>query len=116
MWRAEGRVLADYQAGIKDDDSSEVWEWRRAHGEAWGKAEREAWLRGHPGNPLPEHQCSLTKSESREYSRGFASTSGGWQEIERLGHPRSAGSRASGCPKRKAPRGKRGEASKRVET
>jgi hypothetical protein len=79
MWRAEGRVLADYQAGIKDDDSSEVWEWRRAHGEAWGKAEREAWLRGHPGNPLPEHQCSLTKAESREYSRGFASTSGGWQ-------------------------------------
>ena len=66
MWRAEGRSLADYKAGI-DNMASEVWEWRRAKGRASIAAEREAWLRDHPGNPLPEHMCSLTDVEHAEY-------------------------------------------------
>jgi hypothetical protein len=29
----------------------------------------EAWLRDHPGNPLPEHMCGLTEDEGAEYDR-----------------------------------------------
>jgi hypothetical protein len=66
MWRAEGRSLADYKAGLGDQDS-EVWKWRRAKG-AEAIAEQEAaWLRDHPGNPLPEHRCSMTDEAYAEY-------------------------------------------------
>src|SRR6476660_8942824 len=70
-WEAEGRSLADYHAGMKDN-SSEVWDWRRAKGKALVEAERKAWLRDHPDNPLPEHLCSLSPAKGREYDR--------WQE------------------------------------
>jgi hypothetical protein len=66
MWKAEGRSLADYKAGI-DDMDSEVWEWRRAKSQAANKALREAWLRDHPGNPLPEHLCGLSQAEYAAY-------------------------------------------------
>jgi hypothetical protein len=82
MWKAEGRSLADYQAGLKDSNS-EVWDWRRARGQAMVKAEREAWLRDHPGDPLPEHLCSLTGAKAREYDR--------WQEESAWRARRSSG-------------------------
>jgi hypothetical protein len=67
-WRAEGRSLADYRAGFKDP-SSAVWDWRRARAKAWEAANRAAWLRDHPGDPLPEHLCELKGAEAREYDR-----------------------------------------------
>jgi hypothetical protein len=60
-WLAEhpGRTSAEYTALLRDVDS-EVWQWRRAEGEAADKAMRAAWLREHPGErPLPEHLCAL---------------------------------------------------------
>jgi hypothetical protein len=38
-------------------------------GRASVAAERAAWLRDHPGNPLPEHICSLSEAEAAEYDR-----------------------------------------------
>jgi hypothetical protein len=43
--------------------------WRRAKGKAWIEAEAAAWLHDHPGNPLPEHLCSLSDDEYRDYRR-----------------------------------------------
>jgi hypothetical protein len=80
MWKAEGRSLADYRAGLKDD-SSVVWDWRRAKGEASVKAECEAWLRDHPGDPLPEHLCSLTGAKGREYGRWLREHA--WRQAKR---------------------------------
>jgi hypothetical protein len=66
QWVAEGRTLADYKAGIDDMDSV-VWDWRRSLGEAAVAAESAAWLRDHPGNPLPEHLCALDRAQYAEY-------------------------------------------------
>ena len=71
QWLAEGRSIDDYRAGL-DDPESEVWDWRRAKGRAAIAAEREAWLADHPGNPLPEHLCSMTDAEYAEYLRWSA--------------------------------------------
>ena len=68
---AEGRSLADYRSGVKDARSP-VWDWRRAKGEANDKAMRAAWLRDHPGNPLPEHLCGLSDTDGAEYDRWTA--------------------------------------------
>ena len=48
----------DYKAGIGHQDSA-VWDWLRAWQDADTKEEKEAWLRDHPGHPLPVHMCSL---------------------------------------------------------
>ena len=66
LWRSEGRRMRDYHAGI-GDSQSEIWKWRRAHGEASWQAEKAAWLRDHPGNPLPEHMCSMPDDEYAAY-------------------------------------------------
>jgi hypothetical protein len=66
-WKAEGRSLRDYDAGLDDTDSA-VWDWRRAKGRAAIEAEQKDWLRDHPGNPLPEHMCSLTDEQHAEYT------------------------------------------------
>jgi hypothetical protein len=68
QWVAEGRDIKDYEAGIDESDSA-VWEWRRAWGRARVEEERQAWLRDHSGNPLPEHLCSLSDAEDVEYHR-----------------------------------------------
>jgi hypothetical protein len=64
-----GKTRRDYNRGLKDFHNGEVWKWRRAKGEAADKAERKAWLRDHPGNPLPEHFCGMTDAESRKYNQ-----------------------------------------------
>jgi hypothetical protein len=61
LWVAEGRKRADYKAGTG------VLDWRQAKAEARIAAENAAWLRDHPGNPLPEHLCSLVGEESAAY-------------------------------------------------
>lgn len=68
QWKDEGRAIQDYTAGIDQQDSA-VWEWRRAWGRASNEEEKEAWLRDHPGNPLPEHLCGLSEEEGAEYDR-----------------------------------------------
>jgi chemotaxis protein histidine kinase CheA len=65
-WQAEGRSIADYEAGLSNQ-KSEVWDWRRARGAAAIAAEEAAWLRDHPGRPLPKHLCSLNEAEGAEY-------------------------------------------------
>lgn len=71
MWQAEGRSLADYKAGLEDQES-DVWQWRRAKGKKAVAAERADWLRDHPGKPLPEHLCSLTEAQGAEYDAWMA--------------------------------------------
>jgi hypothetical protein len=71
LWVAEGRDIKDYEAGIDHQDSA-VWEWRKAWGRAAVEEEREAWLRDHPGNPLPEHLCGLSDAEGAEYEKWSA--------------------------------------------
>jgi hypothetical protein len=66
-WLAEGRSLADWQAGLNDQDG-EVWQWRRAKAGAAIAAEEAAWLRDHPDSPLPEHLCSLSDAEGKTYA------------------------------------------------
>jgi hypothetical protein len=61
-----GKTRRDYNAGLKDQ-TSEVWQWRRAMGHAAVEAEEAAWLADHPGRPLPEHRCSMTPAEGAEY-------------------------------------------------
>ena len=78
-WVAEGRSLADYKAGASDGES-EVWKWRRAKGKAAVAAEKAAWLRDHPGDPLPEHLCELNKAKGAEYDR--------WKDERTLKRPR----------------------------
>jgi hypothetical protein len=70
-WLAEhpGKTRRDWNRGMNDFDS-EVWKWRRAKGRAANKAENAAWLRDHPGRPLPEHLCcGLTPAEVDEYEQ-----------------------------------------------
>jgi hypothetical protein len=65
QWLAEhpGRTAADYKRGL----NGEVLKWRRQKAEEADKAERAAWLRDHPGSPLPEHFCSMR--EFAEYEK-----------------------------------------------
>jgi hypothetical protein len=71
QWVSEGRRLEDYEAGIGDMESA-VTHWLHAWGMASDREKREAWLLDHPGNPLPEHLCSLTDAEGQEYERWLA--------------------------------------------
>jgi hypothetical protein len=67
MWVTEGRALADYRAGLNDHNSA-MWKWRSAHTSAAIERERQAWLEDHPGDPMPEHLCSLSDAEHRQYN------------------------------------------------
>lgn len=73
-WLADhsGRTVADWRKIQNDDQDSEYWKWRRAVGAAYVAAMYAAWLRDHPGNPLPEHLCSLSKAEYAEYEEWLA--------------------------------------------
>jgi Protein of unknown function (DUF3102) len=70
QWMAEGRSLADYEAGI-GDDKSPVWEWRRKQGQAGIERERRAWLADHPGQTADDWEhitsCAATDAEAAEY-------------------------------------------------
>jgi hypothetical protein len=70
VWLAEhpGRTAAEFKHLFRDDDS-EVWDWLRAKGAAQNAAEREAWLRDHPGEEYPEHLCGLSDREYSDYER-----------------------------------------------
>jgi hypothetical protein len=70
VWLTEhpGRTAAEFNRLFRDDDS-EVWDWLRAKGAAQNAAEREAWLRDHPGEEYPEHLCGLSDREYTDYQR-----------------------------------------------
>jgi hypothetical protein len=70
VWLAEhpGRTAAEFNRLFRDDDS-EVGDWLRAKGAAENAAEREAWMRDHPGEEYPEHLCGLSDREYTDYQR-----------------------------------------------
>jgi len=70
LWLREhpGRTAAEYNRLVRDHNS-EVWDWRRAKGEAIVAAERQAWERDHPGQEWQEHPCAMTDRESSDYAR-----------------------------------------------
>jgi len=63
-----GRTAAEYKRLVQDSNS-EVWDWRRAKGEASVGAERRAWERDHPGEEWQQYQCGMTDREYTDYRR-----------------------------------------------
>src|SRR5262245_25472146 len=70
MWLREhpDRIAAGYRRLLRDD-TSEVWDWRKAKGKAAIEAERQAWEREHPGEEWSEHLCGLPDREYTDYAR-----------------------------------------------
>jgi len=69
MWIAEGRDVSVFDAD-KLRDVSSVLRWRRERGREHVEAENAAWLLDHPGDPLPEHLCSLDgTAKGAEYDK-----------------------------------------------
>jgi hypothetical protein len=78
IWKAAwlrdhpGRTPEEYEQILDTEEpggDGPIWLWRRAMGRASIEAEREAWLRDHPDNPLPQHMCSLSDGEHAEYQK-----------------------------------------------
>ena len=69
MWKAEGRSLADYKAGI-DNHDDDVWEWRRAKGRESIEREKQAWAADHPGRDADFYDyvtsCAVDNSPTGE--------------------------------------------------
>jgi len=70
LWLREhpDRTAAEYRRLLRND-TSEVWDWRRAKGAASIEAERQAWERDHPGQKWSEHLCGLPDREYTDYAR-----------------------------------------------
>jgi hypothetical protein len=70
MWKAEGRSIADYTAGLRDDDS-EVWQWRRAKGAESVERMQRDWLADHPGQTADDFErvtsCGATNDEVKAW-------------------------------------------------
>lgn len=70
LWLAEhpGRTAAEYNR-LSLESRERGLDWRRAKGAAFNAAEREAWMRDHPGEEYPEHLCGLSDREYTDYQR-----------------------------------------------
>ena len=70
LWLQEhpGRKPAEWQRQLGDNDS-EVWQWRRAKGQASTAAEAQAWEADNTGEKFPEHECSLSDRDYTDLNR-----------------------------------------------